>query len=985
MARVTYQASADNKQFSPNLTEDTSDRILKQSQDYIEKLKAARDFEASQDAEFIREYTGGIKRGIESQRQVDQEQERQLRALATYKQGLMQEQAQRSRSMGSANGGGSDTQKWLDFAMSASKTAAQTFGQIQKINTEADEQFALDWKARNGGIDYKQVGQNAKEVGVDILSVRQDTVASMAEVNGDLELATQLRAMSPGRAKAVKQVAFTGLAVEIPNYFERDIYAQESVMDVLIDGERRPLNTVRTADEMRQAFFQYRKASMEANGFGDFDNKLYTDGFVKSEEGYQQLLGRTRKKELDAAKSNDLDQAAAEFNIVVQDPDQAQAAAMKYYMKVLLHNGGDNQAARLATNAKFNSPSVPELSFLAYQKVVLPGMEEQFPGKNLGQLNPGEMREIRQARLGESGQIQNEFDVQQQIQFKEEERKVYAAIRADTAEDNDVDLSPEAVKEQVEKYTRLGPNAAGVLAAWKSAVPQLSSTKRDAELTETFQDLSDRGALSDDFIMRSDGSEELKRKWLKQASATAEQGVSDTALSEFKGIAQAMLIEKTGETPGFSGSSNNAHTKRALRRAMNDWRKDYVIKLRDGSTAADAAQYAEQRFNERFASETGLYKTTNFEEFEDGKKIIVGRYSNFGPQEASAIVDPKHQLREDIKKYGSTVADQKDVIPVVTLLRVQQSMQNNKRIMIPPAIVSIADSSGGKFSVMDVLNRQLKANGLDQINPEVFTTAKEAQDSILPIWQPRLNYKPTYESTDAAMIGSGQEPIYDQRIPSNVKEDVEFQQGVQGMSQRLGVSASDLYAIMDFETGGTFDPAIRNAAGSGATGLIQIMPSTAAGLGTTTEALASMSRVQQLGYVEQYFKRAGVKPGASLSDLYMSVLFPAAVGKSDNFVLFGKGAMSEYQGNAYTQNSGLDSNGDGSITKAEATAKVLGSANVWRQRRNLNPALISRGATTPPQPAPTAPPELVTRTKEEGPGSGYWKWDEQRQLFVKIN
>ena len=133
MARVTYQASTENKQWSPNLTEDTSDRILKQSQDYIEKLKAARDFEAAQDAEFAREYTGGIKRGIESQRQVDLEQEKQIRALATYKQGLMREQAQRASSMGSANGGDADTQKWLNFALSASKTAAQTFGQIQKI------------------------------------------------------------------------------------------------------------------------------------------------------------------------------------------------------------------------------------------------------------------------------------------------------------------------------------------------------------------------------------------------------------------------------------------------------------------------------------------------------------------------------------------------------------------------------------------------------------------------------------------------------------------------------------------------------------------------------------------------------------------------------------------------------------------------------------------------------------------------------------
>ena len=979
MARVTYQASTDNKQWSPNLTEDDSNRILKQSQDYIEKLKAARDFEASQDAEFIREYTGGIRRGIESQRQVDQEQERQLRALATYKQGLLRENAQRSRSMGSASGGGSNTQKWLDFAVNASTTAAQTFGKIQKINADADIQFAEEYTARNP-VSFKQIGDDYQSKSTDILGVRMSAGASIAESNGDPELANNLRSMRPGRAAQVRRIQSTALGRQMPSFFQRDIYSQESKMEVLIDGERRPLNTVRTSDEMRQAYPQYRKASMEANGFNDLGNKLYTDLFVESEKGFQQVIGDTRRKELSASKNNDLDQASAEFNVVAQDPNKAQAAVMDYYMTEFFHSGGDRKAARQATNKKFNDPSVPEESFIAYQQTVLPGMT-----KSIGELYPDEIREIRQARLGESQQVQNEFDVQQQMESTQEARRVTEARLADVADDNDVDLSPQAVKEQIEKYTRLGPNYTEALNAWKGLVPELSSTKRDEELTEQFQDLSDRGALSDDFIMRSDGSEELKRKWLKQSSATAEQGVPEAALSDFKGIANAMLMDRSGETPGASGSSNNAHTKRALRRAMDDYRKDFVVKLRDGSTASEAAQYAEGRFNERFSSETGLYKTTDFTEYEDGKKITVGRYSGFGPQSTAAIEEPQIQLNKDIEKHGSSVYDQPDIVPLATLQRVQKSMSENKRIMIPPAIVTMADSSGGKLSVMDVLNRQLKANGLDQINPDVFNTAKEAQDVVSPEWQQRLNYKPTYESTDAAMIGSGQEPIYDQRIPTNIKSDVPFQQAVAGLSQRLGVSASDLFAVMDFETGGTFDPAIRNAAGSGATGLIQIMPSTAAGLGTTTEALASMSRIEQLEYVEKYLVRAGVKPGHGISDLYMSVLFPAAVGKSDDFILFGSGAMSDYQGNAYTQNRGLDSNGDGSVTKAEATAKVLGSANVWRQTRNLNPALVARGATTPTPQAPTAPPELLTRTKEEGPGSGDWKWDEKRQLFVKIN
>lgn len=157
-------------------------------------------------------------------------------------------------------------------------------------------------------------------------------------------------------------------------------------------------------------------------------------------------------------------------------------------------------------------------------------------------------------------------------------------------------------------------------------------------------------------------------------------------------------------------------------------------------------------------------------------------------------------------------------------------------------------------------------------------------------------------------------------LPDAVKQDKEFTQAVKQLASRLNVREDYLYAVMGFETGGTFSPSIENPA-SGATGLIQFMPETAKGLGTTTGQLAQMSRTEQLKYVEKYLSNKGIQ-GGSLSDVYMAVLFPAAVGKPDNFVLFGKGAMSGFTGIAYDQNKGLDLNKDGSITKAEAASKV---------------------------------------------------------------
>ena len=75
-------------------------------------------------------------------------------------------------------------------------------------------------------------------------------------------------------------------------------------------------------------------------------------------------------------------------------------------------------------------------------------------------------------------------------------------------------------------------------------------------------------------------------------------------------------------------------------------------------------------------------------------------------------------------------------------------------------------------------------------------------------------------------------------------------------------------------------------AGSGATGLIQFMPDTAKGLGTsTTEALSQMTRSEQLKYVDKYFEGT-LNKGASLSDVYMSVLLPASRRESLKILFF---------------------------------------------------------------------------------------------------
>jgi len=156
-------------------------------------------------------------------------------------------------------------------------------------------------------------------------------------------------------------------------------------------------------------------------------------------------------------------------------------------------------------------------------------------------------------------------------------------------------------------------------------------------------------------------------------------------------------------------------------------------------------------------------------------------------------------------------------------------------------------------------------------------------------------------------------------IAWGAKVSAEFKEKVISICFDLGFDPSFLMAAMAFESGETFSPNVVNSSGSGAVGLIQFMPDTAKQLGATTAQLSAMTAEQQLDFVKAYFLPHSGKL-QNIEDVYMAILFPAAIGKPDTFVLFDKDNKTHPK--RYTQNKGLDANRDGVITKAEAAAPV---------------------------------------------------------------
>jgi hypothetical protein len=199
--------------------------------------------------------------------------------------------------------------------------------------------------------------------------------------------------------------------------------------------------------------------------------------------------------------------------------------------------------------------------------------------------------------------------------------------------------------------------------------------------------------------------------------------------------------------------------------------------------------------------------------------------------------------------------------------------------------------------------------------------------------------RPPFESEKATVRTVTKVPGIGRLTPAEL-------QAFAAAADEANVSLDGLAVVMSIESG--FNPAAVNILCKRrnpnnqercATGLIQFMPSTARGLGTTTTALRKMSFTQQLPYVIEYYKR-GTRTGRRFerpSDAYMWTFMPAYIDKPDDFVISRRGQA------VYDQNPGLDKNRDGTITVADV--RSIAENHVRSARIEI------------PETAPVTPPE----------------------------
>ena len=144
-----------------------------------------------------------------------------------------------------------------------------------------------------------------------------------------------------------------------------------------------------------------------------------------------------------------------------------------------------------------------------------------------------------------------------------------------------------------------------------------------------------------------------------------------------------------------------------------------------------------------------------------------------------------------------------------------------------------------------------------------------------------------------------------------IGNDPEFLAEVTRVAQKFNIKEGDLLGLMASESG--LDPKSDNGTH---VGLIQFSADSARAVGTTQAALKSMTRAQQMKYVEKYFDHWNLPQGATAGQLYSVVFAPAYASKDNNAVLYSSPSA------AYNSNAPLDADGDGNITVGEMGGRI---------------------------------------------------------------
>ena len=774
MARVTYQASQRGSNYEPLQAPNNAQRIKEQGDAYIAQLRELRNFQSAQEAEYIRELNSKNEKERASRKEQDRIRQQQAEAYAKLKLQDVTAQRERLQAIGGQSTQNSKTNQWVDFVSKLSTTAAGMYGEYkeEQERIQYDEGIALGMLVQNSA---KQLGFNHQLATSEIISANQDTLASMAEANGaDEATVAAIRSSSQVEMTGYKHSLAKRAGQNAVFEFQKALTAEETDFTVNYNGEKIFLNQLPNQDPttLQLAFSQFMPNYMRGQGFGDVTHEFLADGLKVAQNDFEQFIGEKQRQKIGSEQANRLQRDKDKFFINIKDPDTAGLAVIQLAQGFNVSNGHNYPETLSSLVEVLGDPqTVPENVLRQAGEVVLPGQTKSFKEQH-----PRRWNEINERR---SQANSDNFSRQQrviQMEATDVLNNLKETYRVDIEDDGMLELTSEEAEKQMRLYQGK-PGYEKVARFYQNLLTERDEVFRaEASNKQAFEQLkelaeSGQGLVTQEEILTNQIlTQTQKRELLKTVGDPSIP--SKSILDDAKKRIQTTLVGLTKETPGAAGYLKT-ETMYATDEALAAFRLDYKTAVLDGASPEKAKATALANFNSRVQEESGkyqVYQAADVGKVLKGKVVTnedVGEFVNIDPptQSPTAVEDSNNALiTKYIDTYGKDVINQPNMLPKGVLKTTVDRINKNQMIIIPPQIIRIADELGGSTSVLDVFKAQVDANDL-KVDLSFLKPAEEAQQSISPLWQQAINYKPQTETTDAALIGSGQQPIYSSTVP----------------------------------------------------------------------------------------------------------------------------------------------------------------------------------------------------------------------------
>lgn len=725
------------------------DKILKRGADTIAAIDAVR----RQDISNREAYLQNMRQNAQIEAQ---NRETNFKFEADNRQRIIEQQRRNAETQArSAQIVGDQQEKIYSTLSGFSATATKLYEGIRKQKLEEEYNAEFNKTMLEGLSPDKQIQAANDRYQAQMAGAAVDTQADVAKTLGADEYAVEsLRGLNKNRRTA-RLYAYSimagdqwyGYAMEQLATNKQDKYQVVNEKGEVIEITPSQASTSSLQDQvLRQMAPNYLKRF----GLYGLSTAFLADSIQNIRKGSNIILAETRKGEVKAAKENRI--AMAKDSLFDLRTPQAWHEAYENIRHDLGDQGAREELLKMAFTAR-NENGDFQFTDTEIDDILNSSFIHQ-PGQSIRDLYSNEigpLRDLRQKATLEQHQTDESLRQVQNDQWTDSTREYI---------NNNLESITEKQFDQLAETAARNGNNKGA-----QMIADLRNYSNEAKNDKLYKELwTERQAMGLPISRQEVAAAKISRKMKAEYMRIASQSEANAVPKQTMETASKFIEQRLRERVDIAiGGKVDATFFRAKSFAESQYRRDFMAEMMRSNDPSKADQYALQRFQQVFGNnpQSGQYSIATNEKGAGGQTLAKVAFANFKVNPTAPKVPETYRILNTLKS-DRTAIDTQELIPRAQLERAINQSKANQQVTIPPLAQYIADQTGGKFSALDVINRQLKAQNLDQIPLQAY---ERAQASISPEFQRLVNYRPSMARTDRALLSSGQPAVYQSHRP----------------------------------------------------------------------------------------------------------------------------------------------------------------------------------------------------------------------------